>query len=289
MSITPEQKNKLEKFGAFTQKVGVHPQLPINDMLDEINTTLKTLIPEQKDVQKVSLEGVEVVTLKGEKGDKGDIGEQGIQGEKGDTGADSTVAGPRGDRGEMGEPGLDGLDGEDGKDGVDGKDGSPDTPQQVRDKLETLTEEERLDISAIKGMEKTIADIKSSNKTVQFRGGTVPIAITNAGVMVDKNVRYINFVGSGVNSVVRSGTGVVTVTISGGGGGTTYTETPTGNIDGVNVTYTTAHTITTVLMFAINGQFLHPTTDYTFTGTTITMTSALDVSLSGLPFTIVYQ
>lgn len=55
--------------------------------------------------------------------------------------------------------GRDGKDGVSGRDGVgikgnDGKDGSPDTSEQVRDKLELLRDDERLDISAIKGTEK---------------------------------------------------------------------------------------------------------------------------------------
>lgn len=70
---------------------------------------------------------------------------------------------------------------------------------------------------------------------------------------------------------------------------TVYTETPTGAIDGVNTTYTTVHTINSIFSFAINGQYLHPTADYTTSGSTITMTSPLPAGLSGKPFTIVYQ
>ena len=50
--------------------------------------------------------------------------------------------------------GKDGKDGIDGKNGTDGKDGSPDKPKEIRDKLESLEDEDRLDISAIKGWEK---------------------------------------------------------------------------------------------------------------------------------------
>lgn len=53
--------------------------------------------------------------------------------------------------------GKDGRDGIDGRDGTDGLDGSPDTPAQVRDKLETLKDDERLDKSAIKGLERIIS------------------------------------------------------------------------------------------------------------------------------------
>ena len=53
--------------------------------------------------------------------------------------------------------GEDGLDGEKGEQGEKGKDGSPDTPKEIKDKLETLKGDKRLDKSAIKGLEKVIS------------------------------------------------------------------------------------------------------------------------------------
>jgi len=58
--------------------------------------------------------------------------------------------------GRDGKDGVDGKDGSDGLDGLDGVDGSPDTPTQVKDKLESLKGESRLDKSAIKGLDKVI-------------------------------------------------------------------------------------------------------------------------------------
>jgi hypothetical protein len=115
---------------------------------DQLKTIAENTTPQP--VGKVTLEGAEFVTLKGEKGDKGDTGDKGDQGEKGDkgdkgdTGADSTVQGPvgeKGDRGEKGDTGpagrdgRDGVDGKDGKDGLDGKDGK--TPVKGKDYLTT--------------------------------------------------------------------------------------------------------------------------------------------------------
>jgi hypothetical protein len=95
----------------------------------------------------------------------------GKDGKKGDRG-------PKGDRGEPGRsvtgpPGIPGLDGRDGKDGKDGKDGSPDTPEQVRDKLESLTDDERLDKTAIRGLKEEMDDVKklASAGGVRFFGG----------------------------------------------------------------------------------------------------------------------
>lgn len=84
-------------------------------------------------------------------------------------------------------------------------------------------------------------------------------------------------------------------TSTGGGFTTVHTETPSGLINGSNVTYTTANSITSIFSFAINGEYLHPrdvgagTGDYTFSGTTITFLVALPANLAGTSFTIVYQ
>lgn len=87
---------------------------------------------------------------------------------------------------------------------------------------------------------------------------------------------------------IDSVTGRVKVDNS-GAGTTIYSETPSGTIDGSNVTFTTAHTVTTVYSFAINGMYIHPTTDYSVTGTTITFVTAPAADLSGTGFTIVYS
>jgi hypothetical protein len=57
-----------------------------------------------------------------------------------------------------GKDGLDGAEGPQGPPGQDGKDCSPDTSEQVRDKLEKLKGEDRLDASAIKNLPKFIKE-----------------------------------------------------------------------------------------------------------------------------------
>lgn len=67
------------------------------------------------------------------------------------------VDGKRGKDGKNGKDGHDGVDGKDGlsgKDGKNGKDGSTDTAEEVRAKLSSLEGDARLDVSAIKGIEK---------------------------------------------------------------------------------------------------------------------------------------
>lgn len=75
-------------------------------------------------------------------------------------------------------------DGRDGKDGIGiegpaGKDGSPDTPEQVRDKLETLKDEDRLDASAIKNLPQFIKE-----KTKQLAVGGIRFLENLADVSV---------------------------------------------------------------------------------------------------------
>lgn len=122
----------------------------------------KTIDLEQGGVPAIAREVVELEDkiyeiTKGEKGDKGDAGNDGNDGKDGIDG-ENGKDGQNGTNGKDGKDGRDGSDGADGRDGVDGKDGSPDTPEQVRDKLQTLKKDKRLDVSAIKGLEKMHTD-----------------------------------------------------------------------------------------------------------------------------------
>lgn len=108
-----------------------------------------------------------IESVKGEKGDPGKDGKDGRDGKDGKDGRD----GIDGQDGKAGQPGLDGAQGEpgqngkDGKDGRDGKDGSPDTAEEIRNKLASLKDDERLDASAIKNLPKSsILSVGSSHK-----------------------------------------------------------------------------------------------------------------------------
>ncbi len=166
-----------------------------------------------------------------------------------------------------------------------GKDGSPDTPQDILNKLKSLNKEELIEL---------FPEAKNSK---HFDLDDIPLEKVKGldkWLLMQVSELKRNFGGHGVPSLT-AGAGVILTKKSDGGytvssaSSTFYTETPTGTIDGVNDTYTTVHDINTVLSFAINGQFLHPTTDYTVSGNTITMVTPLDASLSGKPFTIIYN
>ena len=114
--------------------------------------------------------------------------------------------GAKGDKGDKGDTG------ETGADGKDGKDGSPDTSEQVRDKLESLKDEERLDASAIKGLEKFIKTTKEIvNGGVRLLTGLMDVNIsspTNGQALV-----YDSTLKLWKNGTV-SGSGGIAVTVS---------------------------------------------------------------------------
>jgi hypothetical protein len=214
---------------------------------------------------------------KGEKGDKGDKGEQGIQGIQGISGLN-------------GRDGKDGVDGLKGKDGVNGENGY--TPVKGKDYFDGVNGKDGKNFDEKKQ--------KTFNDELQFKLGQSIQSLDKMnvksvsinGVKIG-NFNDINFISNGTATVTASNNsnqGVdVIISATGGSGGTTfYTETPVGLINSSNKTYTVANNITSVLNFAINGQYLHLNTDFTFTGNTITMVNALDSSLSVTGFTIVY-
>jgi len=250
--------------------------------LGDIHDALKLQSSPVADEHTITLRG-----LKGDKGDTGDKGEQGIPGvigPKGEQGIQGIqgVVGQKGDQGERGQTGAQGVQGEKGDQGIPGargpkgekgNDGSPDT-------TETL----------IKKLAKKLSynDLKDKPNLESFRPFTAgaETQIWLNGKLFSSQVRVLDFVGSGA-TITELGGGAVSIQVNSGGVGTIYTETPSGAIDGSNTSYTTAHTITTIFSFAINGQFIHPS-DYSISGSTITFGTPLDASLSGLPFTIIY-
>lgn len=132
---------------------------------------------------------------------------------------------------------------------VPGKDGTEIEPKDVRDKLKELKGNERLSVFDLKDTEW----LRSKGKEkMQWNAVGVPAPVTVAPGL----------------------------TLSG-----IYTQT--GTISNLN-TLTLLNSATVVLSFAINGQAQHLTADYIFSGTTVTYTTPLDASFTGLNYTIVY-
>lgn len=144
--------------------------------------------------------------FKGERGEKGDRGEAGEKGKDGTDGRD----GKDGVDGVNGKDGRDGEDGKDGRNGKDGKDGSPDTADQIADKLNTL--EERVDVKVIKGLDNRLNIINKNAKQIKG-GGTLDLY--DEGTLQRRDIRSINFVGSGVTAAVSDRDATVTIGAAG--------------------------------------------------------------------------
>lgn len=98
---------------------------------------------------------------------------------------------------------------QDGKPGEKGKDGSPDTAVQVKEKLETLKGDERLDASAIKNLPKQVTQIGGGHSYTGL--AKVDVADT-PGTLEEKIVAGSNVTITKVNNTLR-------IASSGGGGG----------------------------------------------------------------------
>ncbi len=125
-------------------------------------------------------------------------------------------------------------DGKDGKDGEKGKDGSPDTPTQVRDKLKGLSGDERLDISAIKGLEKG-ANIM--DKSIQLIGGGRGIQLKVNGVKkgLVKTINLIAGTNITITHTIANGRNDLLFDAVGGAGFTTLPAT--GTVNGINIDF----------------------------------------------------
>jgi hypothetical protein len=149
-NLTPQQRRKLEKLAAIVDKgnlATLDHLLEIEDTLDAKVKELETKLP---NLDKV------LETIKGKDGPQGIQGETGLMGLQGPQG--ESIVGPQGQQGLPGKDGLAGRDGLNGKDGAKGEKGDQGdlrdmSPQEVRDYLELLQGDERLDISAIKGLD----------------------------------------------------------------------------------------------------------------------------------------
>lgn len=230
----------------------------LNKKLDEFMATCKDMMS----AMDKKIDNIPTI-----KGDKGDMGYKGEKGDKGNPGKD----------GKNGVDGKDGINGKDGTSGVDGTNGDIKdlSPEEIRDELELLQGNDRLDKAAIKGLDEEIKRLESLP-----RGGTVGgakgIQVQVAGVKTMLNSQTVNFIaGSNVTITSSIVSGVTTLSFSASGSSANQSdnETPTGTIDGVNTVFTLAHTPSPAarLKVYLNGAFQTAGgEDYTLSGSTIT-------------------
>lgn len=243
MEYSPKQKKRIEQ-GLKIAKGGVVEAFQLlMDLQDESEANLKDV--------KDKIDTLETKTLagQGDKGDKGDKGDMGPQGPQGETGPEGKPGkdGKNGVNGSHGLDGIDGIDGRDGLNGKDGKDGSPDTPDDIRNKLESLKEESRLDAKAIKNLPQFTREIVREGG----RSGAYETPVKNAstGKLFPKDATgaYLISTSSGLivtevdgapsgtpttlkfsnGAVTDNGDGSFTVTTGSGGGGDFSSNTST--------------------------------------------------------------
>lgn len=290
--LTPQQKKKLLLLaevadgGNFTM---LEKMFEMQDSFDKAIEDTKTVLEEAKSAVVETKQGIEeVVQMK----QNTEIGAQGEQGNAGKDGKD----------GKNGKDGRDGRDGRDGTDGVDGKDADetliidkieldlPKLGTSVRDGLELLRGDERLDSSAIKGLgqrfKKLSEDIlnraieildqrtsfliqKVSNLSDKVNnlatGGGSSITVKDEGTNITTALASLNFVGSGVTATNVGNDVTVTVTATGGTG---YQPPLSGGLTGTN-TWSSAPNV--LVIDGVPRQKIQTDGTVNWTGTTTTV------------------
>ena len=222
-------------------------------------------VSEKPEVQKMELEGAEIVTIKGKDGDVGEKGERGEKGEsiKGDKGdsikGDKGESGEKGEKGEAikGDKGLDGLDGKNGNDGQNGKDGKD---ADIKEVIKIL---EKRKISY-----KDLEDVPTLYKKGAGGGTGYLREITDIEVLTDPTDGQA-LVYDATKKKWKAGT------VSGGSAGTV--ENLSAQCDGSNTVFTTTSN-TGIIWLTLNGTML-------IEGKEFTRDSATQITLTFAPAT----
>lgn len=150
------------------------------------------------------------------------------------------------------------------------------TPTQVRDKLETLIGDERLDKSAIKGIEQLEENIRNIEIRPVKGGGAKGFGLYINSSKKLLTAQYLNLIGgSGVTLTynLAGGRNDVTISSSGSGGGGILAAT--GTVNGTNAVFTFASAPSQVIVDGVPKQKTQSDGTSNWSGTlTITLTVA---------------
>lgn len=276
--------DKIESFIKNPEATTFKEIVVINDNTEKVIDSIEKLNSTVENKRELGvLDVLERITLlKGDKGDKGDVGDTGYSPVKGkDYYTDKEIkeisieilkkATPK-----KGKDYFDGKDGKDGKNGINGKDSVINIDEIVK-KLNKL--KESIKFEAIKcdinDLTKEIVKVIKSEKLLQITD--IKNAMENIS-MAKK--RDINDPTKGPLDQRWHGSG---------GSSLVYGETPIGDLDGVNKTFTLTKTPNPALslILSLNGQILKQTVDYTLALSTITMTEAPQ-NIPGAILTAIY-
>lgn len=184
----------------------------LEDKISKLEEDVKKEAPENSRVEKISMKlAARLATL-----EKGEIGEKGIQGEQGrqgEIGLQSEIPGPKGDKGDRGDSGdsIVGPEGPIGPKGDKGEKGDAGdikdlSPEELRNSLELLKEDERLDKSAIKGLDILEKDVIALKGRVQTPAKAYRVITKDCSSQCDGSKKIFNVGGSHFGIVAVYGT-----------------------------------------------------------------------------------
>lgn len=208
-----------------------------------------------------------ITMLKGDKGDKGDTPVKYV-----DYFTESEVSaiidyiqskvipGKNGDKGDTGSTGPRGEPGKDGANGV-----SPDVKEIVAMVLAKVPRAKDGISPKIEDVAKQAVALINNNPDQEF-------------VTVKQLTEFLRRGG------FRGGAGSGSTTTQ-----AVYSDTVAGTIDGINTIFTVSTAINTAFTLYLANSVYQPIVDFTYSGTTITMVTAPDSSLSGQPFWLLHN
>lgn len=151
------------------------------------------------------------------------------------------------------------------------------TPEEIRNSLQELEGDARLDKTSIKGLENYINGVLGSIQIPKGGGGSGGIETFLGGNKVGSGAALELIAGTGVTITASSNDHKSNYTIAATPGALTWnSETPTGDVNGSNTDFELSDTPTTDSLFVfLNGAFqADGGDDYTLSGTTVTFVTA---------------
>jgi hypothetical protein len=146
----------------------------------------------------------------------------------------------------------------------------PTLGESVRNGLELLQGDKRLNVKMIDGVTEHIVDVLTKHS--YSGGGGSALQVLQSGNLKIQSANAINFKGTGAPTVSIDSKGITQLDFPGSGGSLSYDEI----VAGTGTTFTLAHTpITGTVRVYSRGQRILPTINYTLVGAIITTVDTL--------------
>lgn len=265
--LTPKQLKNLERLARVVDGGNVGVLEHLIELEDELSAKIDRVEAAIPDLDTVAEK------MKGVDGKDGVAGPQGAKGDKGDRGEPG-----QGVQGAQGKPGKDGRDGRDGRDAIDGMDGkdglngSPDTAEDIRNKLELLDGEDRLDAKYIKNLPEAV---QHTERVIGANRALYQLLdVDMSGLAAGQSIKW-------------DGTRWLPYTPSGGGSSTWYVGEHV-TLAGDGKTLTLLHAPTSVISLTVDRQPQINGLDYTGTIDGTNKTFAFGTAIDPSLLTLIY-